>query len=324
MPIVKIRGQSLDVDIQTELERFNWTRPRWTSSKLIAASPFRSDHTPSFYVHLTGENAGCWGDSGYYDEGWAKGGLIKLFSFLRNETSEETEDYFLSEYGRMYESDKIKLRLPMLTPKSQPKFLSSALLAKYEDNYEYLLSRGISEDAQRSARVKYDPNSRAVVIPWFDANGRLCNVKYRQTRGKVFWYEKGAVPIRSLVYGIERVKDSVAVLEEAEIDALSWDTVGIQGIATGGANFTDEQADIIKRSNINLLYISGDNDKAGGKFTKQVEDKLRGYVKIKKIVKPDNIKDTNDALQRGNNITKFVSNSVMCDINYSKIKINVI
>ena len=40
----------LDVDIRTELEAFPWIRPRWDSEKLIAASPFRYDRTPSFFV----------------------------------------------------------------------------------------------------------------------------------------------------------------------------------------------------------------------------------------------------------------------------------
>lgn len=312
MPTVKIRSQLVDVDIREELEHFNWTRPRWTGDKLIAESPFRYDSTPSFYVYLNGDNAGYWGDSGFYDDEWARGGFIKLLSFLRNESREETEDYLISEYGRLYDdSGKIKLRVPELLPKSAPPYLPHNFLEKYEDNFSYLSSRGISADVQQQARIKYDRKSNAIIIPWYDLNGRLCNVKYRQTRGKVFWYQRGAVPIRSLIYGIERVREPVAVLEEAEIDALSWAEVGVQGIAVGGANFTDEQADVIKRSLITTLYISGDNDKAGGKFMEQVEDKLRGYVELRKITKPEGVKDTNEALVRGHDIREML-NSARC------------
>lgn len=312
MPIIKIRGQSVDVDIRDELERYNWTRPRWTGDKLIAASPFRYDQTPSFYVYLNGDNAGYWGDSGFYDDEWARGGFVKLLAFLRNETREETEEYLICEYGRLYDdSGKIKLRVPELSPKKAPNYLPPSTLARYEDNYDYLEGRGISADVQRQARVKYDRKSNAILIPWFDSNGRLCNVKYRKTRGKVFWYERGAVPISTLIYGIERVRASVAVLEEAEIDALSWTEVGVQGIAVGGANFTDEQADVIKRSPITTLYISGDNDKAGGKFMKQVEDKLRGYVELRQITKPIGVKDTNEALVKDCDIRQML-NSARC------------
>lgn len=309
MANIKIRGQSVDIDIRAEIEQFNWSRPRWSSDKLIAASPFRHDNTPSFYVHLIGENAGCWGDSGYYDEEWAKGGLVKLLAFLRNETTEETEDHLLAEYCRIYELGKITLRTPTLKPNTVATYLPHDILTNYAENYDYLLSRGIDVATQRQARIQYDGASNAVVIPWFDANSRLCNVKYRQTRGKVFWYAKGAVPIRTLVYGIDRVTAPVAVLEEAEIDALSWTTVGVQGIAVGGANFTDDQADIIKRSPIKQLYISGDNDKAGQKFAEQVANKLRGYVDLRIITKPTGVKDTNEALVKGINTRELLENA---------------
>jgi hypothetical protein len=47
METLRIRGQDVAVDIRTELEQFNWTRPKWSADKLIAASPFRYDKTPS-------------------------------------------------------------------------------------------------------------------------------------------------------------------------------------------------------------------------------------------------------------------------------------
>jgi hypothetical protein len=61
METLRIRGQDVAVDIRTELEQFNWTRPKWSADKLIAASPFRYDKTPSFFVNFTGEYAGCFG-----------------------------------------------------------------------------------------------------------------------------------------------------------------------------------------------------------------------------------------------------------------------
>nr|MDF9460592.1 hypothetical protein [Bacillus pumilus] len=77
---------------------------------------------------------------------------------------------------------------------------------------------------------------QTAVIPWRSPNKRLTNVKYRSTRNKAFWYAKGGWPIRELIYGIETVYADcakVAVLSEAEIDALSWRTAGFCGIATG-------------------------------------------------------------------------------------------
>lgn len=65
MPEIKVRGQTLDIDIETELREFDWTRARWTADKLQAASPMRYDQTPSFFVNLDGEYAGTWSDSAH-------------------------------------------------------------------------------------------------------------------------------------------------------------------------------------------------------------------------------------------------------------------
>ncbi|ARW46031.1 hypothetical protein S100141_04811 [Bacillus licheniformis] len=52
MPTLTLNGRPVDVDIRYELEQFEWTRPTWTDERLLAASPFRYDRTPSFYVYL--------------------------------------------------------------------------------------------------------------------------------------------------------------------------------------------------------------------------------------------------------------------------------
>src|SRR5690606_643145 len=110
--MITIRGQTLNIDIESELREFEWTRSRWTSDKLLAASPFRYDGHPSFFVNLTGEYAGTWADLGAYDAEWASGNFVKLLAFLRQETYEETEEYLLEMYGVPVSKEKIFLRLP--------------------------------------------------------------------------------------------------------------------------------------------------------------------------------------------------------------------
>ena len=301
MTIIKVRGRPVDVDLVAELEAFEWTRPRWTSDKLLAASPFRYDRTPSFFVNLSeGDYAGAWSDSGYYDEEWKSGGFVKLLSFLRNETYEETEDYLLESYAADWSSGEISLKLPKLEIEKERRYLSEDLLSEYRYRHPYLEKRAIPDKIQRLYNVGYDRNRQAVVIPWYDARGRLANVKYRLIRGKTFWYEKGAVPIRELVYGLNVVHSRSirsAVLCEAEIDAMSWASVGKFGIAVGGVNFTDVQADMIKRSPIEHLIIAADNDKAGAKLVEQVERKMRGYVELESVDwRGIQAKDANEAL----------------------------
>src|SRR5690606_38387668 len=137
-------------------------------------------------------------------------------------------------------------------------------------------------------------------IPWRKPNGDLVNVKYRATRGKLFFYEKGAHPIRQLVYGIDvihRLNVREAAICEAEIDAMSFATTGtVFGIAAGGVTFTEAQADIVKRSPIETLLLAGDNDKAGEKFNREIKRLLRGHVRFK-TVDYGGYKDANDLLK---------------------------
>jgi DNA primase len=295
LSVLCISGQNIEVDIEHELSQFKWEKSKWTSEKLICASPFRFDKTPSFFVNIEGQYAGTWGDAGAYDEEWASGNFTKLLAFLRNETYEETEEYLRCEYGFEHDGETVTLRPLNLRVQRVRQSLNSAILDTYTEDYSYLLSRGIPVDVQRQNGVLYDPQQKAAVIPWRLPDGRLANVKYRKTYGKTFYYAKGAWPIRELVYGIERA-ESTCIICEAEIDALSWQAAGYSAVAVGGASFGQAKRDLILRSKISELLIATDNDKAGGKLRREIEQALRGYVRIKNVYVVAEAKDANEAL----------------------------
>jgi hypothetical protein len=300
LPKINVKGRMIDVDIRAELERFSWQRARWTNDKLIAASPFRYDRTPSFFVNLDGEYAGTWGDSGAYDSEWRSGNFVKLLAFLRNETEDETAEYLLETYAATYGFggfENLTLRIPRLTIERKREALDSGILTGFAEDYTYLKGRGISESVQRQLGVRYDAERQAVVIPWFTLDGRLANIKYRLTRGKAFWYEKDALPIRDLVYGLD-LRSNVAVLTEAEIDAMSWRQIGVTGLATGGVSFTPAKRDLILRSAIERLYIATDNDKAGRKLRDEVIRALRGKIELLNVEFERGFKDSNEVLVR--------------------------
>jgi hypothetical protein len=285
VPTIKIRSHSVDVDVRTELEQFNWTRPKWSSDKLIAASPFRYDKSPSFFVNFNGEYAGIWSDSGAYDQEWASGNFVKLLNFLRGqaggyETYEETEEYLLGEYGRQETSETVTIRPVKLAIQRNRQPLNANILERYTEDYTYLKSRGISERVQRQLGVLYDRESKAAVIPWRSANKCLENVKFRTVYGKTFWYHKGGRPIRELVYGIEQAQPTTIICE-AEIDALSWMEAGYAAVAVGGASFNGWKRDLILRSPIEELIIVTDNDKAGGKLRREIETAMKGHVRVR-------------------------------------------
>lgn len=264
---IKINGQTLNIDVRSELERYDWNNARWTDTKLIAASPFRYDKHPSFFVDYDDDSEyyGCWADSGALDDCYKSGNFIKLLSFLRNETYEETEDYLLLMYSTEYSGD-IKLPPLKLPLKSHRTPLDESLLRPYMFRHKYLEKRGISEPVQRLMGVGYDRQRRAITMPWRLPDGGLANIKYRRVDNKVFWYEKGGLPVKDLVYGIDVIykkRLDTAVICEGEIDAMSYMTEGIPAIAIGGGTFSDKRKELIIKSPIKTLYISTDNDTVG-------------------------------------------------------------
>ena len=300
MAQITIRGQTVDADIIAELEQFEWTRARWTSDKLLAASPFRYDKTPSFFVRLEPYGdlpAGVWSDQGAYDDEWRSGNFVKLLSFLRNETYEEAEDYLLELYGNFANNDEIKLR-PNLVIQRNRQPLNEMILDKYSAMpNDYLLKRGITADVQRQMGV-LDGGNR-VVIPWRTPSGKLANVKYRAVSGKLFWYEHGGIPLRELVYGLDVVwkqRESKVVLCEADIDAMSWRVAGYGAVAVGGVAFSEKKLDLIVRSPIEELIIATDNDKAGEKLREEVEKELSMHIRIRQAYIQSECKDANEAL----------------------------
>lgn len=311
MPIIGVSGQKIDVDIRTELESFPWIRPRWATDKLIAASPFRYDHTPSFMVNLDGQFAGTFKDSGAYDADWESGNFAKLLAFLRDETYEETCEYLLDSYGGGggLNSGDNKFELPTLhMPKAprKPAVLASDKLNGYRFRHPYLGRRGISEKVQLFMDVGFRKDAQAVTIPWRHVNGELANVKYRKVRGKAFWYERGAEPIRNLVYGLDKVYAhnlGEVWICEAEIDAMSAYVLGQPAVAIGGASVSERQLELIRKSPISSAVIATDNDKAGEKVKRQLIEGLRGYVRLREIAWGEtgkaNVKDVNEALVGG-------------------------
>ena len=300
MPIIRIGSHEVDVDITSELENYEWGyNAKWSSDKLIAASPFRHDSTPSFFVNLEGEYAGVFGDSGAVDDEYTSGGFVKLLAYLRGEGERETAEYLLTEYGRLY-TDIEDIRLPEIRLKQRTVYRTLAPNIVTQAVSPYLSTRGISDEAQRQYAVGYNAdNPGFTAIPWYTADERLANVKYRSTRGKTFFYEKGATPIRQLVYGLSVVNETnaeLAVLCEGEIDALSWATAGIPAIACGGSSISNEQIDAIKRSPIRKLLVGGDNDPAGERLNKEIIRRLGGHVELYSV-DYESYSDANEYLQ---------------------------
>ena len=294
--MLNVRGYQVDVDVAKELRNYDWIRPRWTGSKFLACSPFRADRIPSFVVWL---DSGTWNDSGADDEDWRSGNLVKLLAFLRNESYEETEDYLLSEYCAHYaDTESLRLNIDLTQTETKTVPLNSNILTGYLFRHPYLeKQRGIEEKWQHGFRIGYCRKSWAVTFPWFNYRGDLVNIKFRSVTDKRFWYYTGGQPLRNHIYGlnfVHKTRKNRVFIVESEIDAIMLWQSGIATIALGGANMTRRQRDLILQSPIEELVIATDNDRAGHKIADSIVNQLSGYVAIKKINLPEQVKDVNE------------------------------
>lgn len=301
MSKVSLDGHLLDIDIMEVLSEYNWNSATWKTEKLIAASPFRDEYHPSFFVNLTN---GAWGDSGAYDENYASGNLAKLLAFLRNETYEETIEYLINTYGVRELRPDERITIPSISIREERSriVLDEDYLQPYRYRNPYLGVRGISEPVQRFMGVGYSLDSKAVTMPWRHSDGSLANVKFRQIYGKTFWYAEGGAPIATLVYGIDKVYEKEwreVVVCEAEIDAMSWMACGVPAVALGGTSVTREQLSIIRRSPIERIIKAEDNDGPGAKMGRLLRAGLRGYLAVDSVKIPAPYKDSNEALAKG-------------------------
>jgi 5S rRNA maturation endonuclease (ribonuclease M5) len=307
MPNISVNGRQVDVDITAELSQYEWTRARWTSDKLLSASPFRADNHPSFMANLDGEYAGTWTDSGAIDPDYSSGNFVKLLAFLRDESYEEATEYLIETYAAPEQSDSfIMPTLQLAQGPRQPIVISEDIIGRHRGISEYLRDeRGISERVQRFFGVGSTAN--AVLLPWRHADGRLATVKYRRTDSKLFWYARDAEPVKRCVFGIDKIWRHglrEAVICEGEIDAMSWYVAGLPAIATGGANVTQRQIDLIRASPLEHVILAADNDEAGAKWARTLTEGLRGSVKLSKVTIPIG-KDSNEYAVNGGDLAEL-------------------
>lgn len=178
----------------------------------------------------------------------------------------------------------IEIEFPTLERKPTYVILPESKFVDKPIDYEYLRGRGIHSKIIELQGI-FDAGN-AIGIPWRNSRGEILNIKYRLRQGKTFWYERGATPIRRLVYGLDTVIQrgiTRVVLCEAEIDAMTWQSIGTYAIAVGGVGFNRYQADKIISSGIREVILGGDNDKAGQRFNDTVRRLLGNYVDICEI-----------------------------------------
>lgn len=253
----------IHVDIQSFLMEFEWERAKWTEDRLIAASPFRDDNHPSFFVNFNNDFAGTWGDSGSGESG----NFIELVSRLY-ETDYETAFEMLKEryWVRPYEAPAISVKLSVKKEKS-------IFDIPTHNTSEYLLGRGISEATQELYRTSEDESK--VCLPYINGMGLATALKFRRTDSKDFFYEAGNNHLKNMLFGYHVIYEKLPntlVICEAEIDAMTAYEMGFVGISMGAANLIERQVDLIKKVDVKNIIIGTDNDEKGNLAAKAVDE----------------------------------------------------
>lgn len=295
MQPIKINDQTVHVDIIGELEAYEWHNARWTGDKLIANSPFRAEQRPSFFVNLTGELAGVWGDSGSFDNYQESGNFAKLIALLNGWSYGMAAEYLLDKYAYP-DVEKLALK-PTIQFTSEHTAVELTGFTNLPTS-RYLESRGITADVQSLYGVGGD--SDKAIMPWRTKDGLPANIKYRRNESKQFWYERGATSLTELLFGhdvVRREQPTAVVICEAEIDAMSCylledDTVGI---AIGNAHLSDRQIELIRQLPVEKLLLAGDNDKAGAKLNEQAKRAFAGQF-VLDYFNYEDCKDANELL----------------------------
>lgn len=268
----------IHVDIQSYLERFEWEHAKWTEDRLIAASPFRSDSHPSFFVNYNNDWAGTWGDSGTGDSG----NFIQLVAEL-HDTDYETAFEMLKEefWIRPYEAPSISVKIGVKKEKS-------IFDIPVHNPSPYLLGRGISEETQQLYRTSEDEYK--VCLPYINGMGLATTLKYRRTDSKDFFYEAGNNHLKSMLFGYHAIYvklPKTVVICEAEIDAMTAYEMGFVGISLGAANLIENQVELIKKVGLDNIIIGTDNDTKGNLAAEEIDQAFWKTHKLFRYEMPD-------------------------------------
>lgn len=171
---------------------------------------------------------------------------------------------------------------------------------------EYLASRGIRESTAAYFEITVLKNKENVLVfPFYDENGKLVSIKYRNTKfkkgdtGSKEWFEKDTMPI---LFGMKQcVSFDRLIITEGQLDSLSVYEAGFMNavsVPTGASGFTwwiPCQEWIEKFEEI---IVFGDYEH--GKITLVDGIKARYSGKLKVVRKKDYLgeKDANDILRK--------------------------
>lgn len=158
---------------------------------------------------------------------------------------------------------------------------------------DYMFERGFTPETLTEWEFGYDNLTGRIVFPIRNVSGKLLGFKGRavsreqnpkylilgdRANQPYFGYAR-YYPSR-VVYGLNKVAlGEPFVVCEGELNAVTLSQLGVDGVALGGSNFSDEQVNLIKgHTNEVTLFLDGDT--SGRRATKDIIEKLKDHVSV--------------------------------------------
>ena len=168
----------------------------------------------------------------------------------------------------------------------------------------YLESRGISAaTAEKYHITTMKKNQDVLVFPFYDQDGVIQFVKYRNTKfngkGNKEWAEKDAKPI---LFGMDNcTPGGTLVITEGQIDSLSVAEAGIQNVVSvpnGARGFTWFRHCEEWISQFDDIVVFGDNERGHITLVDDLQARLTQKIRVVRVQDYMGEKDANDILRK--------------------------
>ena len=214
---------------------------------------------------------------------------------------EETEafgkEWLLENFGTSYNSNYLCLPEINIDKSKKNKFLNENELKKYAFYHPYMWKRKLSKNVVDYFKIGFDSKSNSITFPVWDSSNRLVMITRRNVDSKIFNIPKD---VEKPVYLLnEVIKQGITriIVTEGQIDALTAWSYGVPAVATMGSP-SCKQIQSLNFSGVRIIITMFDNDNAGERFTKKIDELIRKDIILLHAKLPRVAKDINDLTQQ--------------------------
>lgn len=156
---------------------------------------------------------------------------------------------------------------------------------------EWLQDRGLKPETIARARLGWDPNRRAVVIPYLNPTGTVRIYRYRYFQGDIkYQTPKG---FNQHLYNVVSTKEPRVWICEGEMDALTLCQLGLDAVGVPGvASFKPEWRYLFAYADeVSIVF---DGDEPGKEGASKIARILSPLVPRLRLIRMPDGKDVND------------------------------